>query len=637
MSYPVRHKPLFKTPRKPSPEKGRKWSVFRILGKALKRTCTALGALMLISLLISSLSLFYFSTQKVPPLPDDMVLLLPVEGPFLEKKQLPTLRDPFPTDRLTIQQVVDALRYGARDDRVKGVLMDFRAGGIGLAQVQEIRGALKDFRQSGKFVKAYSQSFGSTGNSFSQYYLASAATEIWMQPVGSLTITGLSAELPFAKDSLAKLGIKPEFIKRKEFKSAVAPLTDSALDQPTEEMLTSIIEELGQQFVTDVARDRDLSERVVKDLLDVGMFLGEEARSAGLIDKVGYGDVLVSMINETVMGDPESRDVNFVSMNGFLSRAKREKRESTLSADIQPEDKPVVALIHVNGAIVPRVEAVQSPLVGIQGMASAKDISEAIYKASRMEDVDVIVLRVDSPGGSPTASEAIRRAVEKAKERDKKIVVSMASTAASGGYWIIPDADVIYALPATLTGSIGVVGGKIVLEEMWQKLGINWAQITFGESAGMWSPNDSFEPAELERFNTMMDFIYDEFVSRVAQGRGMEYAEAEKIARGRAWTGTQAKQIGLVDKLGGLHDALNEAAVLAGAQGREDISVIKLPKEKKFTERLIEILQQQVRLGEIAGVFGSIMSSREFSNAAMQIEIMRNPFDYSVYSDFGLR
>ena len=635
MKHTVRNKPLFKTPQ--ANYKPRKWSLWRIVKKAVHRACTAIGALMLISLVFSFSAAIYFSGQKAPPLPDKMALILPVEGAFLEKEKPLSIQDPIPTDRLTIQQVIDTLRFAAKDDRVKGVLVALRSSNINFAHAQEIRTALKEFRKSGKFVRAYATSFGDTGNAFMSYYLASVASEIWMQPVGTMTISGLSAQLPFARNALSEIGVRPQFSKRKEYKSAVAPFTDSDMDAPTREMMTSLITDLGSQVVSGIAQERGLPEQVVKDLVDVGILLDEEALEAGLIDRLDYGDVLIREMNEEITGDPESKDVKIVGMKGYLARSRIQKAETMMEDGIAFADQPAVALVHVNGAIVSRTERAQAPFGNVQQLAAANEISEAIFNASKDDDVKAIILRVDSPGGSPTASESIRRAVVRAKERGKPVIVSMGATAASGGYWITPDADMIIANPGTLTGSIGVVGGKFVIKDLWDKLNVNWREISYGKSAGMWSPNKAFDPAELERFNDSLDRIYEQFIKRVAQGRGMSVEDVDKVARGRAWTGRQAFEKGLVDKVGGLDLAFEETAKIVGVQSVDDLRIIQLPRKDTLRDLIMKILQEQVALGHFMSRLSAALRSPEAQDVITRFGLYTRPSDFRVYADLELR
>ena len=244
--------------------------------------------------------------------------------------------------------------------------------------------------------------------------------------------------------------------------------------------------------------------------------------------------------------------------------------------------------IILSGAIVDQADT--------SGNSTGADIAEAITKAHDNKDIKAIILRVDSPGGSPTASETIRRALVKAKLKGKKVIVSMGSVAASGGYWIATDADKIFASPGTLTGSIGVVMGKFEASELWKKLDVNWDGTKFGKNSDFWSMNKPFNKANDARLDVLIDNVYDAFLTRVSEGRGISIEEARNIAKGRAWTGEQALEIKLVDALGGLEDALNETAVMLGLNDRNDLKVIRLPKELSPIERLVETINGQVSM-----------------------------------------
>ena len=632
MKPSLRHSPLFKKPQTKK-HKPRKWSFFRIAGKALRRTCMTLGALLLISLIGSWTYMLFFQKSRIQPLPDKMVLLLSVDGPFIERRNETYLSGSLFDHQVTIHQVTEALEKGSNDDRVKGVLIAIKDGGAGIAQVQEIRQAIETFRDSGKFVTAYSTSFGGTGNSIGSYYLASKASEIWMQPIGSLAITGFNAELPFSREALDYIGIKPEFFKRKEYKSAMAPLTDKDIDESTREMMRSIIQNLGKQFTEDVAKDRGLSAQSVKNLVDAGFYTDKQALNAGLIDHLGYGDMVISDINKKVVGDPEARDVNFVNVDYYLARRKNEIDKTILKQGLDENEKLNTALIYVNGAIMPRDDNDAMIAAGnYSAIASAEKISNAIFDASKRDDVQAIVLRINSPGGSPTASETIRHAVEKAKKRGKKVVVSMSSTAASGGYWIAPDADKIVALPATLTGSIGVVGGKFVLRDLWKNLKVKWARISYGENAAMWSSNSSFDKEEKRLYEENIDAIYSAFLERVANGRGLSLADVEKVAKGRAWTGQQALERKLVDELGGLSKALDVTAQLLGKNSRQDLNIFVLPRQKSLQEKIINILRQQIHMAFFTNKASHILQTRTAQDVFSGLDMVYHPENYMTHS-----
>jgi protease-4 len=227
----------------------------------------------------------------------------------------------------------------------------------------------------------------------------------------------------------------------------------------------------------------------------------------------------------------------------------------------------------------------------------ADRISASIRSAAQNDKVAAIVLRMDSPGGSPVAAEAIRRAVVYAREKEKKVIVSMGAAAASGGYWAVANADHIVAAPATLTGSIGVFAGKLVLEDLWKKLGVTWESVNIGKNADMWSAQSHFSPTARKRFDALLDNIYNSFVALVAEGRGMTIEEVEKIAQGRVWTGKQALEVGLVDSLGGLEEALQKAKELAGFTPDEAVPVVQYPPRRSTLELLFELFTESAVSG----------------------------------------
>jgi len=257
----------------------------------------------------------------------------------------------------------------------------------------------------------------------------------------------------------------------------------------------------------------------------------------------------------------------------------------------EPKEKPTknVALIYVSGTIV--------ETDGASGGAGADKISSTIYQAYMDKDIDAIILRVDSPGGSPSASETIRRSLVKAKEKGKKVIISMGPVAASGGYWIATDADKIYANAGTITGSIGVLMGKFEASALFEKYGVNWQGPQYGENADIWAVHKKFDTRANERMNVLIDSTYDGFLKRVAEGRDMTIGQARAVAKGRPWTGLQAKERNLVDEIGGLNVALDGTAQLLGATNRHDLNVIKMPRELNSVERLLELLGQEVSMG----------------------------------------
>jgi len=568
-----------------------KWKILPVVWLSLKRMAMVLGFMVLINILLALIVLPAFMPKKgaVPNLPDEMVLFLKFEDGLNELPERAGLSDPFSTPRPTVDDIVKALDMAAGDKRVKGVLARMYDGNFDLAHIAEIRAALMRFRGSGKFAHIYSSSYGEGGGGLSRYYLASAFDEIWMQPLGIVSITGVGAEVPFFRETLNKIGVEPQFFKRKDYKTAYESLTDADISPENKEMLGRIVGDIRSEMISTIPVERGMSVQEFERLVNKGLLTAPEAEKAGLITKADYGDVLLDNVAQRVTGERDADKLNLVNMDGYIGVMK--KKASGLGAGA----KPKVALVYAVGAIMPSGE---DGGFGGENIAAADKIAPAIFEAAKDDDVKAIVLRIDSPGGSPSASESILRAVEKAQEAGKPVIVSMGPTAASGGYWIAAYADKIYALPTTLTGSIGVVGGKFALGELSDKLGVNWAKVTWGKNAGMWSLVKPFSTSEAERMNTMLDHVYDSFVARVAKGRDMTPAEVDKVAGGRVWTGRRALEAGLVDELGGLNEALIYTANLIGEQGRGDINVSVFPAPKTPIEQLLELLGTQARMGQ---------------------------------------
>ncbi|MCK5373918.1 MAG: signal peptide peptidase SppA, partial [Alphaproteobacteria bacterium] len=551
----------------------RKWRVLPILWGALKKTCMALGAVMLISIIVSGWMVSSLVGEIKVELPEQMVLYMDLDGDIGDLPKPSSFADPFSNTGKTVKTFIDALNRAKNDDRVEGICARLVGGRYDLAHIQEIRAAIKDFRESGKFAYIYAPSYG---GGLGSYYLVSSFEEIWMQPVGSVMITGINAEMPFLRGALDKIGIEPQFFQRKEYKNAYESLTNESMSEANRHAMNSLVADLSDVITADIAADMGISELEFKALVDRGLFTHSEALAARLIDKSDYADKLIEKINEQVTGDSNSKDLAYVSFDRYIDDMMVQGDDFAAQLfsgevdDSDDEGRPKVALIYAVGTIMDNDGADASIQAGLMGgrVAGADKIARALFMAAEDTSIDAVVLRVDSPGGSPVASETILRAVQKVQEEGKSVTVSMGGTAASGGYWIASYADQIFALPSTITGSIGVLGGKLSAQKLWQNLGINWESVSWGDNSGMWSMNTPFSEGGEERMNAMLDNIYDSFVARVATGRKMSVDDVEKIARGRVWVGKSALDKGLVDQFGGLNDALDYAAVKAGAADR---------------------------------------------------------------------
>jgi protease IV len=392
--------------------------------------------------------------------------------------------------------------------------------------------------------------------------------------------------------------------------------SDKTMSATSRESVTAMLEDVGGQMISAIATGRHKTDPQIRQHVNTGLLTDKEALQAGLVDKVDYLDVLRKDIRMKIVGTEDVKAMKFVKFGHYMDDSM------PALAQRMPGEKPQVALVYAVGTIVSDLDAATAAPVSFYGdtMTSAEELTKVIDQSARDKHIKVIVLRIDSPGGSPTASETIRRALVHAQQQGKKVVVSMGGSAASGGYWIAAPADRIFAMPATITGSIGVAGGKFVMDELWNKLGVNWDSVHVGDNSGLMSMNEAYTPQGRERMNAMMDSIYDSFISRVAEGRKMPVERVDQIARGRVWTGERALKVGLVDELGGLNSALDYAATLAGRKSRRDVGIVELPKQKTTLELLAELLDSQARLGAglsiqaaVAQIFAPLVS--DYQNA----------------------
>lgn len=604
--------PKAKTPEKPK----RKWVVLPVLWVAFKRMLMVMGALVL----FSSLTSLVILSQTVGPqkieLPDQMVLFLEFQDTIHEVPPPANFAAPLIDEKPLLREMIAAIDAAAKDDRVKGIYARMRDGGFALAHIQELRAALNRFKDSGKFTTIYSESYGGTGGGLGRYYLASAFDEIVIQPIGVVSIAGINIEMPFVRRLLDRIGVTPEFFQRKDYKTAYESITNEEISAANAEMMNALADDIISEIKDGIARDREIEPARLATLMDVGLWTADTALEAGLVDRLAYADQLVTEIEDQFGEDKDGQKTPFIDVRtlNFAKAGERQDRRMMLGRQSKPRD--TVALVYVSGAIMPGGSQAQSFGPGT-AIAAAAEIAPAIIRAAEDDSIKAIVLRVDSPGGSPVASETILRALQIAKDAGKKIIVSMGPVAASGGYWVASNADQIFVSTLTITGSIGVIGGKFSLAGLWDQLGVNWENIKRGENAGMWSMNETFSDSEAERMNRLMDFIYENFIARVAQGRDMSVEQVDAIAGGRVWSGKAALDNGLADQAGGLKEALNYTA--QRVTGKEDattndIHLVLLPKPKTPLEQLIELLGGQVSL--------VINGGQKISTLLNKIEIM---------------
>lgn len=447
--------------------------------------------------------------------------------------------------RHQLRPTLRALYEAAADRRVVGLIAKI-GGGLPWAAMQELRLGVRAFAASGKPTLAWAESFGEGSGEMAGYVLASGFDEIWLQPGGSLGLLGVGVETTFVRGALDRLGVEPQLEQRHEYKNAADRVLRSEFTEAHRSALDRIAESIFTEATAAICEGRGMDAVRVRELADTGPRTASEACEVGLVDQLGYRDQAYAAFRSRVGADAELL---------FADRWRPRRRPR-----MPQRGRGHLALVEVRGAIVSG-RTRRGPL-GRQ--AGSDSVGAALRVAATDGQVRAIVLHIDSPGGSAVASETIWREVCRVRETGKPVIVSMGPVAASGGYYIACSADVIVALPATLTGSIGVFGGKMVVRQLLDRAGLTTGTVSHGARSLMFSARRGFSADERERLAATIDAIYDDFVAKVAQGRGRPVAEIERIARGRVWTGSDALRVGLVDELGGLREAVRIARTRAG-------------------------------------------------------------------------
>ena len=526
--------------------------VLRWLWRLLRGLCLAIGFAILALIIVSVVAGFYFKPAGVD-LAQNSYLHLDFDRAIVEKPAIGPFDQLLARRQLTLRDAVDALHQAKSDPRINGVVADLSRIALPMAQLQELRKAVLSFRESGKASHAFADGYGNGG-----YYLASAFETVWLQPTGDFSVTGLAAEVPFARDLLDRIGVEPRMARFEEYKGAMDSLIEREMSPAFRESTESLLGSLSHQLVDGIASGRKLDQQSVTTVINRAPLHAAQAREAGLIDQAAYWSELRQRLGT---------DAPMVDARAYLT---------AINQDADPAIK--LAVIYAVGQIVTGGGDDLSPLSG-DLVVDAKRISAAIRAADHDDDVRAIVLRIDSGGGSYVGSDRIWHAVTQAR---KPVIASMGAAAASGGYYVAAPADHIVANPATLTGSIGVIGGKMLLTEMWQKLDVAWEQVVTADNAAIYSANKDFTPAQWRQFRAHLGHAYDDFVSKVAAGRALDQDTALAHAKGRVWTGAQAKDKGLVDSLGGFSEAVAKARALADIDPSAEIDLVVYPETDPF-------------------------------------------------------
>ena len=478
---------------------------------------------------------------------------------------------------LVLREAVSALHRAAKDPRIAGLIARVELPAAAAGPVQELREAVAAFTAV-KPSLAWAETYPGTLS----YYLASAFGEVWMQPSGTVGLIGFATNALFLRDALDKAGIEAQFVARGEYKSAVNLFTQDRYTDAHREADTRLLESLRAQVWQAISESRSVDYDSLDGLADQAPLLREAAAHSGLIDRVGFRDEAYARIAELVGAEgfsPESGDADAddAPPRLYLSRYARATGPGGPPRPAMPgrKPKPTIAIVTVAGPIVSGRGGSRLPFGSSN--AGGDTIAAGLREAAADDAVSAIVLRVDSPGGSVSASETIWREVAQARKRGKPVVASMGGVAASGGYYVSMGADAIVANPGTITGSIGVLTGKLVARDLKDRLGVGSDSVRTNANADAWSINAPFTPEQHAQVEAEADLFYKDFVQRVAEGRNLSFEAAEAVARGRVWTGADALEHGLVDELGGLRTAVRRAKVLAGLDQDDKVRLIGYP------------------------------------------------------------
>ncbi len=546
---------------------GQRRGFWRRLGRIVVVALAVFGGLSIVG---NGIGIFLLTRiSSTDDLPDGDLILTVDLGAGVE--ELPTA-GPFglggPTG-LSLPTLVATLNDAATDPRVVAVAVDLGGAALGLGTAEELRLALGEVRLAGKPVYAYATTFGAIGNGTVPYYLASIADEVWMAPAGSVGLIGLMLEQPFFGNAVDWLGLEARVVQREAYKSAAEPMTRDGFSPAARESLQRLVDSFMETIVGAIAHDRGLDLDVVASLVDDPPQEPGQAIFTRLVDALGFRD---QMDAEIAAQFPAASTVTYDDY-----RANRPEHETVAK----------VALVMAVGLVVD--DGVGVPLD--EPMVTPSTVGQALVDALEDNSIQAVVLRIDSPGGSYLASDAIWRQVVRLTEAGKPVIASMGDVAASGGYYIAMPADEIVAQAGTLTGSIGVIAGKPVIDEMTARIGITWDRVTVGENAAMFSYASDFTEAQWDAYNATLDRIYQDFVDKAAAGRGMEPDEMQQYAQGRVWSGADALERGLVDRIGGYGTAFDAVRDHLGLPQDAALEVVTLPEQPSALDMLLGLLQ----------------------------------------------
>lgn len=516
------------------------------------------------------IALVVSSLDNEPDVKSNSVLVLKVGGAFPDYVAEDPMNRLLGRDERSLSSLLLQLRKAKADKRIGAVLIDLDLLATGWGKAEEIRDAIKDFRASGKPAYAYME-YGANKD----YYVATACDRIYVSPIGELAIVGLAADVMSLRGSLDKLGIYPDFYQIGKYKTAPEQYTRKEMSEANKEVLNSVLDDFFNRFVSTVAAARKKSEADVRALIDNAPLRAADAKQAGLIDDAKYRDEVEQELKKR-LGYKDDDKLSLV-------RESEYRRVAPESLSLNESER--VAVIYASGLIMSGASSDGAPFG--DALVGSDTVAKALFDARDDKSIKAIILRVDSPGGTSFASDIIWHAVEAAKAK-KPVVVSMGDVAASGGYYVSAGASRIVAEPSTITGSIGVFAGKPVLKGFYDWIGVNSEYVSRGKNAAMFRETEPFTKEERAKFESMLNnFYWNDFLPKVAQGRKRDVEYVNSIGQGRVWTGTQAKQNGLIDEFGGMDKAVEIAKQLANIPADRGVRRVVMPAPRTFLQQLL--------------------------------------------------
>jgi protease-4 len=472
------------------------------------------------------------------------------------------------SESITLRAVLDSLDKASRDRRIVGIYLQGSSAGTraGMATLKEVREALERFRATGKKIVAYDEDWTK-----GEYYLGSVANTVAVNPLGGVELNGFSSQTMFLTGALQKYGIGVQVVRVGKYKAAVEPFERTQLSPENKQQTQKMLDDLWGEFRNTVGKYRQLNPKQLQAIADSGgLLMPQEASQRKLVDKVAYFDEVVADLKKLTGKDSESQSFRQISLNSYAKAVQNQAASRS---------KNQIAVVYAEGEIVDGD--------GGGGQVGGESLAKQLRKLRLDKDVKAVVLRVNSPGGSATASEVIQREV-KLTRKEKPVVVSMGNVAASGGYWISTDADRIFAEPTTITGSIGVFGLLLNVQKIANNNGITWDVVKTGPYADTQTSVRPKTEQEIAIYRQLVQQVYEQFLNKVAESRKIPKQKVEQIAQGRVWSGVEAEKIGLVDTIGGIRDAIADAAKLAKLG--DDWRVEEYPKTRSLEERIVQKL-----------------------------------------------